>query len=166
MKPVTSEHLSEEALDDVLIGLGSPEAEAHLAVCELCRHQIKGFQSGVGAFNQASLAWSESKPRTSLQLPAAKAGPAWIPQLTWAMGAVVLLLIGASVWNHNPAVVPENPAVALVQADSETQIAEDNDLLKSINAALSESEASPVQQYGLSDQPRPHRRARRESRSR
>ena len=33
MTPEFTTHLSEEALDDVLIGLGSKEAHAHLAVC-------------------------------------------------------------------------------------------------------------------------------------
>ena len=45
MTPASSTHLSEEAFDDVLIGLGSPESETHLAVCEDCWRRINSTAS-------------------------------------------------------------------------------------------------------------------------
>ena len=57
MTPATN-HLSEEALDDVLIGLGSAESQAHLEVCADCRAQVRTFLGDVALFNAASMAWS------------------------------------------------------------------------------------------------------------
>ena len=69
MTPSLSNHLSEEALDDVLIGLGSAESEAHLAVCPECRAEVETFRGDVALFNAASVAWSESR-RPQPRLPA------------------------------------------------------------------------------------------------
>jgi hypothetical protein len=49
--------------------------------------------------------------------------------------------------------------------DSEAQIAQDNDLLRSVNAALSTAEASPVREYHLSDGPHSPLRTRPEARN-
>ena len=165
MKPESSAHLSQEALDDVLIGLGSPESEVHLAVCAACRGQLERFQSSVRAFNQASMAWSEvraeAKPVKQLRDHTSRARVSMFAPLGWAMAAALLLVIGIPVWNreHRP-VVEQNPAAASTSGDSEAQIAEDNNLLKSIDAALNASEASPVSEYHLSEEPRVHRKTR------
>jgi hypothetical protein len=40
MKSNFNAHLTEEALDDVLIGMGSEEAALHLAACPECRARV------------------------------------------------------------------------------------------------------------------------------
>ena len=139
MKSESSAHLSEEALDDVLIGLSSPESEAHLAICSVCRGQLEDFQSRVQVFNQTSLAWSESKPAVSLRPKVeAKARRQRFIPLELAMAATLLLLIGVPVWNREHNQTSEPPvAQSAAAGDSETQIAQDNDLLRSVDAALS-----------------------------
>lgn len=163
-----SAHLSEEALDDVLIGLGSPESDAHLAECEVCRGQLEEFRTGVRVFNQASLAWSEARPMRSPLSPArSKVHPAVFAPAGWAFAAVVLLVtIGVPVWNHDHRTSPSNgTAPAAAVEDSPTQIAQDNDLLRSVDEALNASEASPINEYHLSDGPLLHRKARPELRT-
>ena len=154
-------HLPEEALNDVLIGLGSPESEAHLAACADCRGRVEGFQSTVQAFNATTMAWSEAQP--TRPLARATRGKYMGAPLGWALAATAALVaIGVPIWNANHRAV-ENVAVAPIvvpavsQEDSEAQIAQDNELLRSVNVALSSDDASPLAELGLSD--RPHARA-------
>jgi len=102
MTPELSTHLSEEAMDDVLIGLASPESDAHLAACSLCRSQLQEFRSAMQVFNQTSLAWSEDRSKAFHHSSAKpKIRPAIFVPLSWAMVAAVLLAIGFPMWNHH-----------------------------------------------------------------
>jgi ferric-dicitrate binding protein FerR (iron transport regulator) len=164
-------HLSEEALNDLLIGLASVESEAHLAECAACRAKVQAFGAHLNAFNRASMAWSESR---SEALPAirpaasAKVKSIWttLAPLEWAVAVAVLLLLALPVWNRNQLPVPVGSVVGTPAAgDSEAQIAEDNDLLKSVDAALNTNDASPIAEYDLIEQPRSHARARPKTRN-
>jgi anti-sigma factor RsiW len=149
-----SEHLSEEALDDLLIGLGSVEAEAHLAACSRCSDTLRQFQAKMGNFNQASLAWSEDRPvpqamRKAIARLNAKPHGAIAP-LRWAVAVAVVAALGFQIWTYEfqrrstPPVASVSPSV-----DSEVQIAQDNQLLQSVNAALKASDVLPASEYGL-----------------
>jgi hypothetical protein len=170
MTPEESAHLSEEAINDVLIGLGSLESEAHLALCSTCRGKLKEFRSEMLNFNQASLAWSEARPAAALggdrgsRVRRAISSP-W----SWAIAAAVLMVaIGLSLWNHNYSSIVNNASIndasgpAQSAEDSEAQIAQDNDLLRSVNMALSENEESPINEYHLSEGPHARSKARPE----
>jgi hypothetical protein len=165
MTPEQSAHLSEEAINDCLIGLGSPQSEAHLAVCVGCSSRVKEFQTDMAAFNQTTLAWSESRPRTNLHsAPAPRTGRIAVLPLGWALAAALLVVIGFPVWNHYRSAVHTAPAAGSASVDSEAQIAQDNDLLQSVNVALNEDEESPVAVYHLSEAPHPRSKARSELR--
>lgn len=158
-------HLSEEAINDLLIGLGSAESRAHLATCPVCSGRVKEFQSGVDAFNLASLAWSEARPYAGRQAAARwsvrrVAASPW----SWALAAALLVVIGIPTWNHNPFFKNNATVSAPRQGDSEAQIAQDNDLLRSVNVALAESEQSPINEYNLLQAPHPRLRTRLELR--
>jgi hypothetical protein len=154
MNAQLSTHLSQEALDDVLIGLGSTESELHLETCAACREKLEEFHANVRTFNQASLAWSEARPMARLDVAAkAKASRRMLSPLEWALAAAVLLLIGMTAWNREHRPMPDR-GVAVAPAppeDSETQIAQDNDLLRSIDASLSANDVSPLSDYQISE---------------
>jgi hypothetical protein len=164
-----SEHLSEEALDDVLIGLGSEEAEAHLAACGHCSDTLRQFQAKMGSFNQASLAWSETRPvpeamsEAVARLNAKPRGV--ITTLSWAVAVALVAALGFQIWTYEFR-RPSTPPVASVSpsVDSDMQIAQDNQLLQSVNAALSASDVLPASEYGLqaelSGELKPHGRQR------
>jgi hypothetical protein len=63
-----SAHLSEDDLDDLLLGLASSDASGHVAGCADCRERVaafeSAFQSQMSAFNQASRDWSEARSNT------------------------------------------------------------------------------------------------------
>jgi hypothetical protein len=145
-------HLSEEALQDVLIGMSSAEADAHVAVCKVCRGQLEEFRSEVQLFDQAGLAWCEAKPVKRL-----RANPQWhvrqamLAPVGWAMAAMVLLMIGIPTWIHDHSAPDSHAVVASMPADSAVEIAQDNELLRSVDGVLSANEESPLTQYHLSN---------------
>lgn len=159
------DHLPEEAINDFLIGLGSPQARAHLEVCPDCGSRVREFHAGVKAFNQASLAWSAARPLAvrpdSHRMSARRiAASPW----SWALAATLLIGLAFPLWSRHGA-TQNNAAVATAaQANSEEQIAEDNELLRSVNMALSEGENPPVDDYNLFEKPHARLRARRELR--
>jgi cytoskeletal protein RodZ len=167
MTPELSTHLSEEAMDDVLIGLASPESDAHLAACSLCRSQLQEFRSAMQVFNQTSLAWSEDRSKAFHHSSAKpKIRPAIFVPLSWAMVAAVLLAIGFPMWNHHYLSRNYAPGPASTPENSEAQIAQDNELLQSVNLALNESDVPQINMYDLSDGPHPQLKVRPELRNR
>jgi len=165
MTPEQSAHLSEEAINDFLIGLGSPDSEAHLAACSKCSSRVKGFRSEVNDFNLATLAWSEARPQVRLDEAARPQARRFAASpLIWALATVLLLAVGFPLWKHFQLAANDASAKAPVSRDSEAQIAQDNDLLQSVNVALNEGEESPVAVYHLSEAPHPRLRSRPELR--
>jgi hypothetical protein len=166
MSAQPSTHLTEEALDDVLIGIGAPESEAHLASCSLCREKLTDFRTNVSAFNRASVAWSEAE---AMKRPVAapKAAGIWhiVSPFEWALAALLFLSVGIPVWNReHRGAVPENAESLAESADSEVQIAQDNALMKSVDSALSADDISPLRDYQMDV--RIHTDARRKSKMR
>lgn len=170
MSSELSAHLSEEVMNDVLIGLSSPESHAHLAACAFCRSQLEEFRADMQLFNRTSLAWSEARSATMLR-PAATSiiSNAVLVRVTLVVATTVLAAVGLFVWSHNhrpqesiaythavtPAVSPE---------DSEAQIEQDNDLMRSVDVALSSSDESPILEYHMSDGRQPRANSRPELR--
>lgn len=161
-------HLTDEALNDALIGLGSAESEAHLAACAVCRAKVEEFRSDMKVFNETTLAWSEARPVMSL--PGAARPKAHLPifaPVGWALVSVVLLLICVSVWNRDQRSASHTGFVSVAAPeDSEAQIAQDNELLRQVDVALSAGEASPINEYHLADRPHPRLKVRKELRNR
>lgn len=160
-------HLSDEALDDVLIGLGSSAAAAHLAVCPACRARVENFHADMQAFNETSLAWSERQANT---MPAVAAGGSRrstaprlpIASLGLALAAMLLLAIAAPLWRHLHSSPGEAAAPAVsVDGDSQAQIAQDNELLRQVNAALNSDAVAPLNPYPYAQRPRPQPKAGR-----
>ena len=153
-----SAHLSEEAMNDVLIGLGSPESETHLAACARCRAQMEGFNSDMELFNSTTLAWSETRCAT---MPSPMVAPkrhlGLFAPVGMALAATLLVAIGAVAWNHNsePSKKIAVARVATGQDDS-AQIAADNELMRSVDLALSAGEESPLGELRM--MARPHQR--------
>ncbi|MDR3792930.1 MAG: hypothetical protein P4L03_06075 [Terracidiphilus sp.] len=170
MKSDFTAHLTEEALNDVLIGMGSEESERHLAACSVCRAQVEQFISGVELLDATSMAWSRQR---AAQMPGLQphAGVWRIPLATMGSAAafVLLIAIAAPVWHrldqpkvgYAPPAVVQTPAAAQTE-DSETQIAQDNALLRDIDAAVNASEAPPLEVTTRSERPSSREKARPE----
>lgn len=159
-------HLSEEALDDVLIGLGSPESEGHLARCAACRARVQAFGADLKLLNETSMAWSRVRAAGMAEAPL-HAGVRRRPLVTmgWAAAGVLLLALAFPLWhsvNQHSDKAGVTPAVAVREPDSEAQIAADDQLLRDVDAAVNTNEASPFGDPLRSDRPQAQHRARPE----
>ncbi|CAN5635111.1 hypothetical protein BH10ACI4_BH10ACI4_06740 [soil metagenome] len=153
-------HLGEDQITDCLIG-SQPTAEvtAHLAHCEVCSDKLAAFGMSVASFNRASLAWSEARPTASLQAASRTYAQRPFLAATWAFAACTLLVIGGSTVStvlhrqnaERAATVASIDAsnASESESDSEDQIAQDNKLLLEVDQAISTSDRSPIQEYGL-----------------
>lgn len=155
MTPESTTHLSEEALDDVLIGLGSPESHAHLAGCAECRAEVQAFRGDMQLFNAASMAWSKSRwPKARPNVP--RRVRTRVAFASWsAVAAALAAVMAVTIWHHRQE-APVNNRVNTPQSlavDSEAQIAQDNQLLQAVNAAISPDETSPIDEYKMLESP-------------
>jgi hypothetical protein len=167
MNTSATAHLTGDQLSDMLIdSASSPECQAHLAHCEQCRRELGIFSASVGDFSSVALGWSEARPAISLRAQAASdRRRAELPPLAWALAAVALLVAGVPIWNHGHDVSPKaGQSAASAAADSPAEIAQDNDLMKSVNLELADNDLSPLSEYRLSRQAAARTRARTESR--
>jgi hypothetical protein len=151
MTPASATHLSDEAFDDVLIGMGSPESEAHLAACEDCWRRVNSFRSDVELFNSASMAWAASQPVLLTPTGRKTVHRTRLAFVSWAATAAILAGTAVAVWHHHGPAVPQSQTAATLSqpADTEAQIAQDNQLLQAVNAAISPDEESPIDEYKL-----------------
>jgi hypothetical protein len=159
-------HLSDEALSDVLIGMGSAEAESHLAACAVCRGKVEEFRAGLDVLNAATLAWSEDRARRAPRIHAPSPADSrlyWprVAALGWSLVAVVLLALVVPLWHPAHWFAPiHSAAVVAPPEDSQEQIAQDNELLKAVDAAIHPNEILPLKQVGLLERPHPRHRQR------
>ena len=156
-----SVHLTDEALNDLLIGLGTLESQSHLVRCPECRGKVEQFSSDVDHFNRASMAWSE----TQLLRPARIAGRRPVFRMPVALAglfavAILSLAVVVPMWRYEISKTAASRQTNVAQAsDSEEQIAADNKLMQDVNVAISPREESPIDEYGLSESPRAQFRA-------
>lgn len=163
MTPIYTNHLSEESIADVLIGLGSAESHAHLESCPECRAQVEMFRGDISMFNAASMEWSQSRPQRPVQVRPARRIPAAF--VGWAVSAAAMAAMLIGVWRHQSPAPPSQANTAPQRlTDSEAQIVEDNQLLQAVNAAINQDEASPIDEYKILESP--HTRSQAHSKKR
>jgi len=149
-------HLSEEDLDDILIGIASPDTSTHLAECLPCAERLTAFQSQMAVFNQASMAWSEARSNTlSRDLAKHKVTPRVTLTTVWGSAAtlMVALAFGLSFTLHQTPATLEaanpsspQPAIAVHPEHDQHELASDNAMLEAID---SEMGAPQPAQFGL-----------------
>jgi len=82
------------------------------------------------------------------------------------LAAALLIAIGIPTWNRQSYFKNNATVSDLQQGDSEARIAQDNDLLRSVNVAISQGEKPSIDEYNLLEAPHSRSRARPESRKR
>jgi hypothetical protein len=152
-------HLTEDALNDFLIGTESNESAAHLASCAKCHAKLEDFQRSMEVFNMASISWSEAKSNALNRDLSQHHIPFRISSaLAWACASLLILaLTGTESLNLRHA---SNQASASgihaadprpgAGVDREDEIASDNALLQQIDSEISTPEPSPAEVYGAS----------------
>ena len=138
---LTAAHLSEDDLDDFLLGLASSDASGHVAACPACRERVNAFESQMSVFNQASRDWSEARSNTiSRDLAAHRPGLRLTPAMWYSTAAAVLAVaLSVSTNLHRTAVADTPVAPESVAAVASDDIDADNAML----AAISSETATP-----------------------
>jgi hypothetical protein len=159
MSSIRQGHLTDEQFAECVaecaVVAPSPESEAHLRDCPQCREELARFSTSMNDFSRAAFGWSETQPAVSLRAEARPAtGGAWLVPATWAVAAAVTLAVGVPMVIHHDSqpVTPSNTSVTSVADgpdDSDAQIAEDNQLMRSVNMAIGGNDPSPLREYGL-----------------
>jgi hypothetical protein len=85
-------HLSEEQIDDQLMGDLNGDAAAHLAECEECTRRVAEAGTPIKSFRAVSAAWAERRSAT-MPIPSVQAGAlVWQRRVGWAMTACALVV--------------------------------------------------------------------------
>lgn len=140
-------HLTDEQFSDLLAGQ-SPSAavEGHLSTCEYCRGELEAVEGTLSNFNRFSLTWAQREAARRVQRPSQ-----WALQLgsmpTWAVGlagtaVAVLIALGTGLpFGHE---AEQTTAEIVLPGPTNAQIAQDNELLASIDRQLQYSAESAI----------------------
>jgi hypothetical protein len=170
-------HLSEEQIDDQLMGDLSGEAAEHLAECAQCSRRVAEAGAPMESFRDVSTAWAARRSAT-MPIPNVQAGTlVWERRMGWAMTACALVvgisitgngrkaeMLRASVQSaQSVSAAPVRVAVAPVAVAAEAgdgaaaeRYSGDNRMLKAIDSELDAAVETPAA-MGLetvSEQPR------------
>lgn len=128
--PVHLSHLSDEQIDDHLIGDLAPEAATHLAGCSPCTRRVAEAEAMIANFRAVAMEWSDRRSATMPLQTAATHKPGWVQRFAFGAATAALLAVGFTVSTistvhtsartqaASPAPVQ---AVAQVEAVSETE---------------------------------------------
>ncbi len=154
-------HLSEDELDEVLLGIASPEVSAHLADCDPCTVRFTAFKSELqyqmSAFNQASMAWSEARSNTiSRDIRQHKATPRLTLPKVWSAAAALVLAATFALhtgFQHTaPSLEAANSTATISSPEAvhpehdQHELASDNAMLAAIDSEMGTPQPS---QFGI-----------------
>jgi hypothetical protein len=143
---LTPSHLTEDQLDDHLIGDLAAPAAAHLAACALCTARVAEATSPLASFQAVSLAWSERVSATA-PMPELRSSHAFMERrLVWSMAiAACAVGLGISSVSHRLATpAPSATVASRPVAPTPDQISSDNQLLRTIDRELDATAESPA----------------------
>jgi hypothetical protein len=145
----TPNHLTDDQFTDCVLMESTAEAQSHLAECGHCRQELARFTQSMESFSTATLAWSEAQPSASLRAAArSSARRPMYAAAGWALATGLVLSVGISFVGHRDRPAPATVApVAQAAEDTEAQIAEDNQMMQSVNLAIRVQEPSPFTEY-------------------
>lgn len=149
------EHLTDEQFAMLLSGKrGDAQAQAHVESCAVCRAELQSVGSAIADLNSASLRWAERR--------AARIGTPSVWALNWralpGWGATVagVLIVGVALGAHMQSsdrhAVPLQPAHVMT-APSDDELAQDNRLLRSIDAEVNEQPQLPAAEISATSRP-------------
>jgi hypothetical protein len=146
-------HLSEDQIDEKLIGTLAPIPAAHLAECELCVSRVTAAAEPIEAFKAVTAAWSERRSATLPLHQSVATSASFHPRLAWAAVVGVALAIGVTIpvvshqERHEAAQKVQAPAaiadIADNSASGDAEIVRDNQMLKAIDRELDTTVESP-----------------------
>ena len=110
----TTAHLSEEQIDDQLLGELGHVAAAHLVACEHCTARVTEAAEPIADFRDVSIAWSERRSATMPLPVVARDGLLWQRRMGWATTAFAFAL-GFSLLSNGHKVATETASLQMEQ---------------------------------------------------
>lgn len=141
-----SDHLTDLEFSNYLIEKSlSAAREAHVASCMQCQQELMAFGSSVSNFAAASQAFSDSLPVHSVRRATQQSfwRLAFAPA-AWAAAAALVIAGSLPAWH----LIHPAKSVATVY-DSASQIASDNELMRSVDVALVANDTSPLDEFHI-----------------
>jgi hypothetical protein len=118
-------HLSEDQIDDVLMGDVAAATAAHLAGCVDCQARVAEVEAPLASFKAVSAAWSERRSATMPVRMMAIGRPVWQRRASWAATVAAVALVGVAIplatheaRSSSGASVNPHAAAAIAQADT------------------------------------------------
>ncbi len=136
MNNLQNPHLTEDELDEVLMGFASEDATLHVAACEPCGARLDVFRSQMAVFSQASMAWSDARSNTiSRDILAHKPTRRLTLTTVWSSAATLMLALAFSLTTalHQGPRAADSAVVAHPDHD-QSELASDNEMLAAINS--------------------------------
>ena len=149
MSDTRTQHLTDAEFNDLLAGEMADDAtRLHLAACDYCADELKSVRESLASFDGLSSRWAVAAAPERVPVPSR-----WALNLgllpSWTTGLAVTALTGLLVFNFGPAhfahlhAAPAPAAqTATVAVPSNTQLADDNRLMRSIDQELGYQERS------------------------
>ncbi len=148
MSYVSKQHLTDAEFSELLAGepAGS-QAAAHVDACTHCRGELQAVRSSLGSWQNLGTAWARAKAPSCVPVPSRWAlGLGRLP--SWRAGLAAMTLSGIIAFHYTaPKADLAPPATAAatltVVAPDRAELAQDNQLMRSIDQELS-SQAQPA----------------------
>lgn len=146
MRGAQTQHLTDAEFSDLLAGeLPEGAARVHLAVCDYCRGELESVRESLSSFTGLSTRWAHAAAPARVPVPSRWAlGLGSIP--SWSTGLAVTAFTGLLVFSLGPVGHPSPHATpasaAAAVAPSNTELAQDNRLMLSIDQELSYGDQS------------------------
>ncbi len=144
-------HLTQDQLDEWLMGVASQELHMHCAQCVSCRDRVAALSESIQFYNQASFAWAEARSNTFTR-DLSEHRPTWRVTASAARSVAVTLIFGlvaslssaTHLWPAHVTGPAPRAASAFAPDVRAQQIARDNAMLDAIDAELTQPESAPA----------------------
>lgn len=154
---MTKESLTDEQIADLLAGRPSAQTLTLLHENEQSQVELAGLKSALHMYRAETLDWAERRSAAAPSLEAAARRQArWFAVPQWSLAAIAVATVAVGVghmFGHVPDAAGNTATVLTADVTdaptSSADIVSDDELLTSIDAALSSARVSPVEALGL-----------------
>ncbi len=131
---------------DCLLASGSDAGDDYAAEAMEMRDALRSYR-------EQSLEWAQKRSVT-MPVPVPHRLDRWLAAPQWALGtaAFCACVVGGALYTHHQAVLVQQQAAVLPVQQTEQALADDNELLLSVNAALRGSVAPTERELGLTEE--------------
>lgn len=140
---MTGQHLTDEQFTELLSGDCPLDASRHMQACGQCRSEFRRVQSSLEDFASLGLAWAEQRASASISTPSAFVRR-WQSASRWAAAAAVLAAVLLGVHQERRMPAPEVSIAGSQQADSASEVADDDRLMIAIDKEIRWQTESPI----------------------